>query len=208
MSSPPYPPAPRTAATSRVAAAAPSHHRRPRPAPQLCERRARRLARGAGLSWAGYLGSSSHLALALSITAGSSCVSPDRSASSKDSMCGSDEGRCTPMMALPPLTDTTTLQVFGRAGLVSSGLLPGGVGTLRVLCDLLVGVPAHRQPRLPCRPPHRRKRLSSALGASERVASVPFSSVMVWASSLPPPPSRCQRRTGALQAHMGGSRGR
>ena len=32
------------------------------------------------------------------------------------------------------------LQVIGRAGLVSNGLLPGGGGTLRVLCGVLVGV--------------------------------------------------------------------
>ena len=43
----------------------------------------------------GNLGSSSHLALARSTTARASCVSSDRSWSSNDSMCGSDEGCCS-----------------------------------------------------------------------------------------------------------------
>ena len=50
---------------------------------------------------------------ALSTTARVSCASPGRSGSSKVSMCGSDEVRCNPMVALPPLMDTTTFRSSG-----------------------------------------------------------------------------------------------
>ena len=53
-------------------------------------------------SLAGYLGSSSHLALALSVTAKTTWVSVDRPWSLNDWMCGLDGGCCTPMVALLP----------------------------------------------------------------------------------------------------------
>ena len=38
---------------------------------------------------------------------------PERSRLSNDSMCGSDEVRCTPMVALLPLMDTTSFRLSG-----------------------------------------------------------------------------------------------
>ena len=49
-----------------------------------------------------------------------SCVSPDRSLSSNDPMCGSDEVRCTPKVALPPLMDTMTFRSSGSAACSSA----------------------------------------------------------------------------------------
>ena len=69
------------------------------------------------------MGVSCHLALALSVTAGTSCANPDRSESSKDSTCGSDDGRCTPMVARPPLMDTTTFSSTGASAFASASAL-------------------------------------------------------------------------------------
>ena len=90
-------------------------------------------------------------------TAGNSSASPNRSGSSKDSMCGSAEGRCTPMVARPPRIDSTTFSssedsasavaacspassALGNVGFLSSGF---GVG-LRFLGGLPVARVARR----------------------------------------------------------------
>ena len=93
-----------------------------------CPPRGRRLVERVGRVYAGYLGDSSHLARALSITEVTSRPSPDGSVSSKNSMWGSAEGRWTPIVVLPPLMDTTTFR--SSAGLLSPSLAGSSGGPL------------------------------------------------------------------------------
>ena len=98
-----------------------------------------------------HLGSSSQMALALATTAGNWSASPKRSRSSKDSMWGSAEGCCTPMVARPPLMVRTTfssceVSVSARSGLLT-GIVVGNVGFLACL-----GIAVRLPGRFPRRP--------------------------------------------------------
>ena len=64
----------------------------------------------------GYLGASSHSAFALSSTSETLPASPARSGASTSSMCGSEEGCCIPIVALPSLMARTTFRSSGGEG--------------------------------------------------------------------------------------------
>ena len=159
--------------------------------------------RGSGFSRskAGCMGSSSQTARARATTAGNSSASSNKSGSSKASMWGSAEGRCTPMVARPARMDRTTFSSYvdseSRLGWF---VLCRQHRHHRVPQQCPCQRPVHRRfPGLPNRPPRLRRESSSPTSTGASTAAAPKRNSSTFTTSGQGPPFRFRQSWSLLR---------